>query len=89
MIYRELKKIPLMCAFRCDHPLASKDIVTVNEIKQHNLILYLPGSAAPEIKQVQDSLSALKSPSELYFCESAETALILVRFRHYNSARYY
>lgn len=79
LIYRELKKLPLMCAFRSDHPFAQKDIVTEEDIAQHNLILYLPGSAAPELRSLQDSLSTLKSPSELHFCESAETALILVR----------
>lgn len=79
LIYRELAKVPFVCAFKSDHPFAQKDSVTMDDVKQHRLILYLPGSAAPEIIQVQQSLAALKYPSELYFCESAESALILVR----------
>lgn len=79
LIYRELAKIPAVCAFREDHPFAGKEGVTMEEIREHNLILYHPGSASQEIVQLQHRIAETKKPSELYFCESAEAALVLVQ----------
>lgn len=79
LIFRELMKVPFVCVCKPDHPFANKNSVFMDEVRQHNLILYLPGSAAPEITQLQHNWAMLKKPSELYFCESAESAMILVR----------
>lgn len=79
LTYRELKKVPAICAFREDHPFAGKTSVTMEDIKPHKLILYHPGSVSLEVLQFQNRLSETKKLSELYFCESEESALILAR----------
>lgn len=77
--YRELTKIPSICAFRDDHPFAGKKGVTMEDIRKHNLILYHPGSASQEIIRLQNRIAETKKPSEIYFCESAEAAMVLVQ----------
>jgi DNA-binding transcriptional LysR family regulator len=79
LIYQELKKIPVICVCRDDHPFVDTDCVTLEEVKQNRLILYHPASVSREIIQLQNRLSESKKLSELYFCESEEAALTLVR----------
>lgn len=79
LVYRELKKIPAICAFRDDHPFTGRDSVTVADVRKHKLILYHPGSASQEIVRIQHWIAETKKPSELYFCESAEAAMVLVQ----------
>ncbi|MDO5397506.1 MAG: LysR family transcriptional regulator [bacterium] len=75
--YQELKKVPAICVFHKDHPFAGKASVTMEDIKQQNLILYHTGSVSMEIAHIQGKLSESKQLSDLYFCESEEAALLL------------
>lgn len=79
LTYRELKKIPAICVYRKDHPFAEKGSVLMDDVKSSKLILYHPGTVSLEIIQLQKKLSESKKLSDLYFCESEETALVLAQ----------
>lgn len=77
LIYRELGKASAVCIMSLDHPLASSEFLTQDELRQEKLILYDPIQADVAITQMQRQLTEGKKPSELYFCESLEAALLL------------
>lgn len=79
LTYREFKKIPVICVYQKDHPFTAKDSVLMEDLKSSKLILYHPRTISLEIIHLQNKLSESRKLSDLYFCESEETALILVQ----------
>jgi len=77
LIYKELTKISFICVMKSDYHLASFDSISLNDVKQEKLILYNPIHAGSATAQFQWKLAEGRKPSDLYFCESPEAAIIL------------
>ena len=75
--FRELAKSPIVCICRPDKAFSSEKTVTMEELRQEDLIFYDPLTMVPEASQMQAQLSGGKSPAHLHFCESAEAAMTL------------
>lgn len=77
--YRELLRIPLVCLFRDSLPLAHLELITMEDLAPHPMIVYNPGAAAPGLISRQLDWSKEKKPSQLYFCNTTEGALLLAQ----------
>lgn len=77
-VYRELCRVPMVCLCAADNPLAGRDTVTAEDLRPHRLVLLDPARARLEAAQMQGQLIGDRPPAELYFCESAEAAVVLV-----------
>lgn len=77
LIYRELGKVSLLCLVSPDHPLAALESVSVDRLKEEKLILYEPSHAGVSLNRLQRRIAEGRLPSDLYFCESLEAALLL------------
>lgn len=73
--YRELGKVRPLCVMDKRHPLAGSDAVSIDDLKEEKLVLYTPDLAGPP--KLQKELLSGKKPSQLCFCESVETSLLL------------
>lgn len=79
LLYRHLRQVGGVCLCPPDHPFAARDAVSLEEVLAQPLILYHPQLTVPEVSQVQWRLLESKKPSELFFCESPEAAVLLTR----------
>lgn len=75
--YRELSKIPIVCVCSLEHPLSQRQSVTMKDLKNEKLILLDPAKAQTDAAQLQGQLMGGRAPSEFFFCESIEAAIIL------------
>lgn len=78
-IYREMTKTPLVCACPKNHPLAEKSHVTLADLEKEKLIVFDPGKSLFFIAKFQGQLIQGRNPADIYFCESTEAALLLVK----------
>ena len=78
-IYQELLKVPLVCICAPDHPLASLDSVTADSLSQYPLILHNPTQTPGTLNRLQAFLLEGRSPSDLYFCDVPEAAVVLAQ----------
>ena len=76
--YKEIAEIPLVCLCSCKHPLAGQSKISLEELRNEKLVLFVPARATISIAQIQEQLMGERSPSEFYFCESAEALTVLV-----------
>lgn len=76
--YKEITTVPLVCLCSCKHPLAGRAEVTLEDLKEERLAVFLPAKATISIAQTQGQLVGNRPPSEFYFCESAEAITVLV-----------
>lgn len=76
--YREVIKVPMVCASSCRHPIAGRDKVDPEDIKEEKLVLNSPAKAPVPVVQIQGRLLGTKPASDFYFCESAEAMTVLV-----------
>lgn len=76
--YKEITTVPLVCLCSCKHPLAGRAEVTLEDLKEERLAVFLPTKATISIAQTQGQLVGNRPPSEFYFCESAEAITVLV-----------
>lgn len=77
--YRELCHTPFACLCAADHPLAAQSTVTLEDLAAQKLVLLDPGRARLEGAKIQADLVREHSPSDLYFCDSAEAMIVLVQ----------
>lgn len=77
-VYKEMAKVPMVCVCSSRHPLANRAEVALDELKCERLVLFVPPRAYISIAQLQGNLMGERSPSEFYFCESAEAITTLV-----------
>lgn len=78
-IYKELKKIPLVCLCSFDHPFAKKNHLTIEELKNNRLIINDPMISPEYLIQLQNQLIGTTKHENLYFCDSTEAALTLAQ----------
>lgn len=76
--YKEVAEAPLVCLCSCKHPLANRVEVCLEELHSEPLVLFVPSKATISIAQMQGQLMGERSPSEFYFCGSAEAITVLV-----------
>ncbi|MDO4293777.1 MAG: substrate-binding domain-containing protein [Eubacteriales bacterium] len=79
LVYRELTQSSYVCVCQKDCPLASLRIVTADDLKPYSMIIQDPGTLLPEVITEQWEWTDGKKPSRLYFCESTESSMLLVR----------
>ncbi len=75
--YREVAKVPIVCVGRPESGLAGRTHITLDDLRQHKLILLYPERAQADIAQIQGQLIGGRSARDLYFCESAEAGMVL------------
>lgn len=76
--YKEMTKTPLVCACPENHPLAGRSHVTLEDLEKEKLITFDPGKSLFYIAKFQGQLIQGRNPADIYFCESAKAALMLV-----------
>ena len=77
-VYRELCRVPMVGICAADHPLAGNESLTPEQLEPYRLVLLDPARARLEAAQMQGQLIGDRGPAQLYFCESAEAAVVLV-----------
>lgn len=78
-IYRELKKVPVVCVCSQTSPLSQRQSVTPEDLQSEKLVLLDPAKAQFDAARLQGQLIGGRAPSEFYFCESAEAAVVLTQ----------
>ena len=78
-VYRELRRVPIACLCARENPLAQRGSVALGDLAGEKLVLLDPAKARLEAVEVQAALLEGRAPSELYFCDSAEAATVLVQ----------
>ncbi len=76
-VYKELAKAPLVCVCAPSHPLARRAGVVQEELKNERLVLFEPDSTSPTVSEIQGRLMGGRAPSEFYFCDTGEAAVVL------------
>ena len=76
-VYRELAKIPLVCLCAAGCEFAARESTTLDELKKEKLVLFSPSRTSPVLAEIQGSLMGGRSPSEFYFCDTGEAAVVL------------
>lgn len=77
--YRELKKIPVVCLCAKDSPLAGRGAVSLADLREEKIVLTRPLLLPNQIARLQNRVIEGRSPSDLYFCESVESCMILAK----------
>lgn len=77
-IYKEVRKVPLVCICPSGHPLSERTSVAMDDLKNEKLVLFSPARTAARITRMQVELMGERPPSEFYFCDSAEAVTVLV-----------
>ncbi|OUP01926.1 hypothetical protein B5F37_05340 [Drancourtella sp. An210] len=78
-LYKEVAKVPMVCICSGSHSLAGKKELSLCDIKEERLVLFVPPKGMLSIAQTQGQLMGERPPSEFYFCESAEAITVLVK----------
>lgn len=77
-IFHELARTPLACVCSTGHPYAGRTCLNVDELKGP-MVLGEPHRLPPFVHQSQIRVSSSCHPSELYFVDTYESILALVR----------
>ena len=78
-VYEELFRVPLSLICRMDHPFAGRESISLDEIRGEKMILLYPARAQSDAAKLQGDVMNAKTASECCFCESSETAVVLIR----------
>lgn len=76
-IYKELKKVPMVCVCASDHPISRSASICMEELKKEKLVINDPVRTPAQITQLQGRLMGGRASSDFYFCQSAEAAMVL------------
>lgn len=77
--YREIARSRVDCICDLENPLARCDRVSFEQLGGENLVLSSPLQTPVSLVQLQRELIGDRSPAELYFCDTPEEILTLVR----------
>ncbi len=78
-IYKELQKAPMLCICPRKHPLAGRDMIRIDNLKQEVLLLESPFIGPSNLLELRTSLLSGRTSSDFRICDSPEAAAILVR----------
>lgn len=76
--FKEFIKTPIVCICAKNHPLAGAKEVCMEALKKEKLVLFMPPKGMLPIMRLQGEQMGNRPPSEFYFCESAESIIVLV-----------
>lgn len=79
VIYKELKKCPLVCVCSENHPLSKYDEIKTYMLQGHNVALISRQRDTLEIAKVINSASATLQQSQMYLCDAYECAVPIVQ----------
>lgn len=77
--YTELEKVPMVCATTRQQALPGEGPLTVEQLRGQRLVLGDPRKAPGIIARVQAQLLGERAPGELFFGESPEAVITLVK----------
>ena len=77
-LFKEFAKARIVCVCARNHRLAEAKGVYMEELKKEKLVLFMPPKGMLPIVRLQGQLMGQRPPSEFYFCESAESIVVLV-----------
>lgn len=77
--YHELARTPLCCICPAGHRLSGLGSVTVDDMKDYNLIIHNPNGQPPETAARLIQLAGKRHFSDIYYTEQVEDALVLVK----------
>lgn len=77
--FREIRRVPAVCLCPQGHPFWGRPGVTPEEVAEEPLVLCHPSFLVPEMARFQWQLVEKKKPSQLFFCEFPESAVLLAR----------
>ena len=79
-VYRELTRRELVCVCAQDHPLAGRDRLTVQQLREEGgrFAAYPPHGAPPALLSLQGQLITGRSMDQLSFCDGLESLYTLV-----------
>lgn len=75
--YREMAKIPAISIAKAGHPLAQAGELFLKDLKQEPLIALNPQKCHEDYRKIMHRILEERSPSDVYFCDAAETAVAL------------
>lgn len=75
--YKECCKSHIICAASSTVSAFTKDTLSLDDLKNEKIIVLNPSRTHGEIAFLQGQLLSGKNPDDIYFCESAEAALVL------------
>ena len=78
-IYKEIQKIPVFCVCSNENPLSCQSSVHIEDLKEQSLILNDPAKTPLPIAKLQGHLMDGRSPSQFYFSDSIEAAMVLAK----------
>ena len=74
-VYRQLVLCPVVCVCGPDHPLASRDRVSLPQLQAEGRVASCPPHCyPPALLDLQNQLSAGRGPERQLFCDNLETA---------------
>ena len=77
--YKELTRTPFSCICRKDSPLAAMDVLSKKDLAPYPMVLLSLSTAPQTLINSQRNFANKKKPSQLYFCRSIESAMLLVK----------
>lgn len=77
--YVEFSQLPITAVLSRSHPLAARQSLQLRDLSDYNLILIDTQKCPFELSQINYQLTEERTPSEVYFCESVESALTLAK----------
>lgn len=77
-LFKELSKSSIVCVCARNHALAGVKEICMEDLKKEKLVLFMPPKGMLPIMRLQGELMGNRPPSEFYFCESAESIIVLV-----------
>lgn len=77
-VYKELKKVPVLCICPSDHPIAGRESIRISDLKQELLLLENPFTPATP-SELRSYLLYDRTSSDFRVCDSPEAAVILVK----------
>lgn len=75
--YMELARVPITAVMPRSNPLAGRETLQAGDLAGNPLILIDPKKSPKELSQFDYQLMEDRAVSEIYFCESVETAMTL------------
>ncbi len=78
ILYHELARIPVDCICPAEHPLAGREAVPMEALREERLVVLNPARIQSEVARLSGQLLEGRTPDELYFCESVEAVAALV-----------
>lgn len=79
VVFRELVKVPYTCFLAKDNPLAKKESLSAEDIKNLRLVRLFPGKIPFSVEKYFRTMELENEPIDTYFCESVEAMLLLAK----------